>query len=190
MKAAKQKTREVAGILVRYTTNKHNDVDGLVLDQQGDLKDIKFPPHTARFIRDLAGEGDTVHLVLEDKPHPEHKHPEHKLHLSSIGNATTHQQFSVGSVKPPHPPEAGHLVPFTIPKPQFTRGGKHDEITGVIFEDKYIHLHPKEYEEGEDALASAAVLHVKAKKRTADAGFVNAGGYTVYHAHSVTIGEN
>ena len=92
-------------------------------------------------------------------------------------------------MKPPHPPETGQLVPFVISKPAFTRGGKHDEITGVLFEDKLIHLHPEEYEEGEEALASADVIHVKAKKRIADAGFVNADGYAVYHTHSVTLGE-
>jgi hypothetical protein len=193
MKKAKQHIREVRGAIARFTTNKHNDIDGLVIDQQGDLVDVKFPPHTARFIRDVAVEGDTAQIILHDKPHPPHHghdHPKPRLQLTSIENTSTLQQFSVESVEPPHPPETGHLVPFTIPKPQFTRGGKHDEITGVIFEDKYIHLHPEEYEEGEKALASAAVLQVKAKKRTADAGFVNAAGYTVYHAHSVTIGKN
>ena len=188
MKTAKQ--REVTGAIVRYTTNKHSDTDGLVIDQQGDLKEAKFPPHTARFIRDIAAEGDPIRLVLHDKPHPAHKHPTSRLEVVTIENTTTHQQFSIESIKPPHPPETGQLVSFTIPKPQFTRGGKRDEITGVIFDAKYIHLHPEEYEEGEAALASAAVLHVKAKKRSADAGFVNAGGYTVYHAHSVDIGKN
>lgn len=193
MKAAKQNTQEVIGVIVRYTANKHNDVDGLVIDQQGDLKEVKFPPHTARFIRDLATEGDTVQLVLLDKPHPPHpghKHPTSRLHLVSVENTKSHKQFSIDSIKPPHPPETGHLVTFTIPKPRYTHGGKHDEITGVIFEDKYIHLHPDEYEEGEEALTSAAVLHVKAKQRKPDAGFVNTGGYAVYHAHSVDIGKN
>jgi len=193
MEKAKQNTLEVRGAIVRYTSNKHNDIDGLVIDEQGDLMDIKFPPHTARFVRDVAAEGDTVQLVLHDKSHPPHHghdHPKPRLHLASIENTGTQQQFRVESVEPPHPPETGRLVPFTIAKPKFTRGGKHDEITGVIFEDKYIHLHPEEYEDGEKALASAAVLQVKAKKRTADAGFVNAGGYTVYHAHSLRIGKN
>jgi hypothetical protein len=187
MKKAKQHTQELTGAVVRYTTNKHNDVDGLVLDQHGALVDIKFPPHTARFVRDVAAEGDTVQIV-------QHKTPHH-VHLDTIENTTTHQQFSVESVQPPHPPETGRLIPFTIPKPRFTRGGKEGKkgkeakITGVIFENNYIHLHPDEYKAGEDALSKAAVLHVKAKKRTADAGFVNADGYTVYHAHSINIGE-
>jgi hypothetical protein len=193
MTPAKQNNKEVEGAIVRYTSNQHNDVDGLVIDRQGDLVEVKFPPHTARFVRDIAAEGDTVRLALHEKPKPSddgHKHSKSRLDLTSIENTTTHQQFNIGSVKPPHPPETGHLVSFTVPKPQFTRGGKHDEITGVIFEDKFIHLHPKEYEEGEEALASAEVLQIKAKRRTADTGFVNAGGYTVYHAHSLTIGEN
>jgi hypothetical protein len=193
MKSAKQTTREITGAIVRYTSNKHNDIDGLVVDQQGDLVDVKFPPHTARFVRDVAADGDSVHLVLQDKPQPSHRgyeHPKHKLHLASIENTSTHQQFSVESEKPPHPAETGSLVSFTIPKPEFTRSGKKDEITGVIFEGKYIHLHPEEYETEEDVLESAVLLRVKAKKRTADAGFVNAAGYTVYHAYSLQIGEN
>jgi hypothetical protein len=193
MKAAKQHQQEVTGAVIRYTANKHNDVDGLVIDQQGDQKEVKFPPHTAKFIRKVAAEGDAVTLVLEEKAHPphhDHKHPKPKLHLASIENSNTHQQFDVASVKPPHPPETGGLVPFTITKPRFTRGGKHDEITGVVFEDKYIHLHPEEYEGEGKALASAAILHVKAKKRTDSAGFVNNDGYTVYHAHSLSIGAN
>jgi hypothetical protein len=192
MKTANLKTREVTGAIVRYTTNKHNDIDGLVVDQEGALKDVKFPPHTARFIRDVAVEGDTVRLTLQDKPHPPHhghNDPKPRLQLSSIEITSAHRQFSVGSVKPPHPPETGSLVTFTISKPQFTRGGKHDEITGVVFEDNYIHLHPEQYDQGVDALASASVVHIKAKKRSTEAGFVNAGGHTVYHAHVLTIGE-
>jgi hypothetical protein len=193
MKAAKHNTREVRGAIVRYTSNKHKDIDGLVIDQEGTLMDVKFPPHTARFVQDVAATGDTVTLMVHDKPHPPdhgHKHPAPKLQLISIENTSTLQQFAVESVKPPHPPETGRLVPFTIANPQFTHGGKHDEITGVLFEDKYIHLHPEEFEEGEAALAAAAVLHIKAKKRKTDAGFVNTGNYAVYHAHSLHIGEN
>ena len=193
MKKAKQDIREVRGVIVCYTSNKHHDIDGLVIDEEGDLTDIKFPPHTARFVRDVAAEGDTVQVILHDKPHPPHHghdHPKPKLQMVSIENTSTHRQFSIESVEPPHPPESGQLVPFTIAQPQFTHGGKHGEITGVIVEDKYIHLHPEEYEKGGKALTSAAVLKVKAKKRIADAGFVNAEGYTVYHAHSVIIGEN
>lgn len=196
MKAAKQSTQEITGVIVRYTTNKHNDIDGLVIDQQGDLTEVKFPPHTARFICDVAKQGDTVHVTLHDKPHPPHaghKQPKSRPQLVNIENTGSHEQFNVESIKPPHPAETGHLVTFTIPQPQYThagKDGKHDPITGVIFEDKYIHLHPDEYDQGEDALAAARVLHIKAKKRTPDAGFVNAGGYIVYHAHAVDIGNN
>ncbi len=192
MKTANFKTQQITGAIVRYTTNKHNDIDGLVVDQEGALKDVKFPPHTAQFIRDLAGEGDIVRLILQDKPHPPHhghNNPKRRLHLDSIESISARRKFIVGSVKPPHPPETGRVVTFTISKPQFTRGGKHHEITGILFEDNYIHLHAEEFDQQEDALASAGVLHIKAKKRSTEAGFVNADGHTVYHAHALTIGE-
>jgi hypothetical protein len=78
---------------------------------------------------------------------------------------------------------------MTISHPQYTRGGKDDEITGVLFGDKYIHLHPREYDASTRELETAATIRVKAKPRTTEAGFVNAGGYQVYHAQSLDIGD-
>jgi len=192
MKTAKQNTLEVTGTVTRFTRNRHNDIDGVIIDKQGELVEIKFPPHTARYIREVASEGNTVRLYSAEKakpPRPGHRHKKANRHLISIENSDDHRQFHVESMTPPHPPETGRLVAFTIPRPQYTRGEKSDEITGVIFEDKYIHLHPEEYPGGQEALTLASVLHVKAKQRKPDAGFVNADGYIVYHAHSVSAEE-
>ena len=196
MNTVKERKPEVSGIIVRYTTNRHDDFDGFVLDQQGHTVEVRFPPHTARFIREIAAEGDTVGLVLREKPHPAHhehpagekpKEPRPVLHLVAIENLTIREKFDVESVKPPHAPEAGDMIEFTIHQPKFTRAGKEAAITGVIHEGKFIHLHPDESKEDKDALAKARVLHIKAKRRTGTSGFVNAHGYKVYHAHSVKV---
>lgn len=185
MKVSKASFQTVGGRLVRFTANKHRDVDGLIIDQQGVSFEVKFPPHTARFIMELVAEGATVKLVVDEK------HPGIRRRLITIENSGTGEQFDVESVKAPHPPETGPVKRFTIPKPQFTRGGKEgerDHITGVVFGDRFIHLHPDEYEGGGKSLESADVIHVEAKKRTTDSGFVHSDGFSVFHAHSVTIG--
>src|SRR5581483_8843437 len=107
-------------------------------------------------------------------------------HLVSMENEATGEKREVDSIKPPHSAESGHMVEFIIRQPKFTRAGKHDEITGVVHEGKFIHLHPDEYED-KGALEAAQVLHIKAKQRTGSTGFVNAHGHIVYHAHSVTV---
>ena len=193
MKKAHQHSTEISGAIVRYTTNKHHDIDGFVIDMQGKSAEVRFPPHTAKFVREIAAENDTVNLIVQEKPHPPHagdKIPASKFHLDSIENSKSGQHFSVDSIKPPHPAETGRVVSFSIPHPQFAHGGKKNEITGVVFEGKFIHLHPDEYDASPDEILAAPAIHVKAKQRTTDAGFVNADGYTVYHAQNVDVGKN
>ena len=193
MKKADKHSSEISGTIVRYTTNKHHDIDGFVLDSQGRSLDVKFPPHTAKFIREIAAEQDAINLVVHEKPHP--PHPGHrqapgKLHLEIIEHPKSGRHFNVDSIKPPHPAETGRAVSFSIPHPQFIRGGKGNDITGIVVEGKFIHLHPGEYEASPDEMLAAPTLHVTAKQRTTGAGFVNADGYTVYHAQTVDIGKD
>ena len=171
--------KPIKAIVLRYTTNKHQDIDGMIVDQNGKNTTIKFPPHTAKFIRDTAAEGEEVEMSLDSDP----KH--HRL--ATIKNTNTGRSFDIESVDPPHPAETGRMLKFSITEPQYTRGGKHGGITGVIFDNKYIHLHPDEYEGGEEGLESAATLHIKAKKRLETSGFLHEQGLPVYHSHEVEI---
>lgn len=181
MKAAKGNKQTVQGVVAHYLTNKHDDYDRLVLTTEGRSLELKFPPHTARFIQELGTNGAVVEVVYDEKHH------DHKRHLSSVRNVNSDKTIDIKDIKPPHPPETGHLVTFDIAYPKFTRGGKHDEITGIVTDNNFIHFHPEEYEEDESAWMSAPALRVKAKKRTDDAGFVNSHGHIVYHTHSVEI---
>ena len=178
-----EKKKVMQGINVRYLTNKHDDYDKLVIKQNGKNSEIKFPPHTARFVRAAGSEGDTVEVETREDHHPG------KMRLVSIRNIAGGKAFVVDSVKPPHPPESGRLVSFTVTAPEFTRGGKDNAITGILFEGAFIHFHPEEYDEPEETWTAAPVLYVKAKKRTESAGFMNASGHAVYHLHEVEIGD-
>jgi hypothetical protein len=194
MKAKEDNVQALTGAVFGFKTNKHRDIDGLILDQGEKKVEVKFPPHTARFVQDIAKPNDSVRVTVKEKPHGLHKGLRHehppKFHLVSIENTTSTKQFSVEACEPPHPAETGNLESFVIKKPEFTTGGKHKEITGVLFEGKYFHLHPEEYELSEKALKAAAKLRVKAKKRREDAGFVNDKGYSVYHTHSLEIDQS
>lgn len=178
-----EKNKLVRGVVTRYLTNRHDDYDRLVIEQNGKRTEIKFPPHTARFIREVGPEGAGVEVEAGEDKHPG------KRRLLSIRNVTSGNSFEVHSVKPPHPPETGKLVSFEIRRPRFTRGGKDNAITGIVLKDTFIHFHPEEYDEPEETWTAAPVLYVKARKRTESAGFVNASGHVVYHLHEVEIGD-
>lgn len=187
MKSVKEHATEITGVIRRFTANKHFDIDGMEIEKGGEVLAVKFPPHTARFVQVVAGIGDKVKVGTDEKPHPPHhkdRHHKPKLHLSWIESISGGKRFEVDAVKPPHPVETGRVVGFSISQPVYTRGGKENEITGVIHEGNFFHLHPDEYEADLDP---ASVLVLKAKKRSDKAGFVNEGGYAVYHTHSVSV---
>ena len=94
--------QQLRGTVLKYTSNKHEDYDGMSVRVNSKTIEVKFPPHTARFIRDIAREGDDVLLVTDEKGH------HHKIHLQSIENPKTGKRFDTADVKPPHPAETVH----------------------------------------------------------------------------------
>lgn len=189
----KHEGETVTGLVESFTINPHQDLDGMVILHDGTRMLVKFPPHTAAYVRKVAPEGQVVTVVYEDHEHhgpahgPRGKEPhDHPPKKELVRIESCDAEFEVKVVPPPHTNETNQVFSLKIKKPEFTKGKK-GELTGIRSDGRFIHLKPKETEAISRELVTAAELKIRARKRLQRLGFVNVQGDEVYHGLSVEL---
>ena len=178
-----KKEKYQAGILEQFTFNKDNDINGLIISENGDQLTVKFPPHTAALVMDIANPGDLVELLYNE--HPKHKdthRPEREV--ADITNKGTGKSVTFAEFPAPKLADSVEVFEFEIAHPEFCQGKK-DELTGIKFDDKFIHLKSHDTEPLRKDFLLGSPIKVKAKRRLENLGFVNMSGLKVYHATAI-----
>ncbi|MDP9080317.1 MAG: hypothetical protein M3O71_23065 [Bacteroidota bacterium] len=172
-----------AGILEQFTYNKHNDINGLIISENGDQLTVKFPPHIAEQVMNIVNPGDLVELLYnEHSKHKDSHRPERELEI--ITNKGTGKSVTMAESPAPKPVDSVEVFEFEIAHPELCKGKK-EEFTGIKLDDKFIHLKSHDAEPLRKHLLLGTAIKVKAKRRLENLGFVNVSGLKVYHATAI-----
>lgn len=174
----KQET-EVSGVVKKYLSNKHGDVDAFEIQTDEKAIKINFPPHTAKTIKTNAVEGTFATVVYQsetkkDEPAGDKKA---KLKLVSISGIPT-GELIVKDLKPQKSADEPVAETLTLTEYELLKGKK-GELTGIKHGNKLFHVH-KEDQELSDIIKPGAALEITAVKRMDD-GFVNEHNDEVFH---------
>lgn len=168
------------GVINEFKSNKHGDVDGLVITTDNGPLTLHFPPHTAKSVMAHVATGETVYVDYAEETKPDKKP---KAVLKAIRKEEHGESMPIGDVKPEKP--AKNDATETIAPDQFTLVlDKKEKPIAIRVADKYIHL-PKN-KQISDSIRPDSRLAIEAEPRT-DSGFVQEQGLTVYHLKRIRI---
>ena len=176
-----EKTRiHSSGVANEFKSNKHGDVDSLVITTDNGPLSLHFPPHTAKSVMAHVAAGEPVYVDYAEEAKPDKKP---KSVLKAIRKEQHSESMPVGDKKPEKP--AKNDTTETIAPDQFTLVlDKNEKPIAIRVADKYIHL-PKN-KQLSDSIRPDSTLEIEAEPRI-DSGFVQEQGLTVYHLKSISI---
>ncbi len=180
MNTTEKTLTQANGVLNEFKSNKHGDVDGLVITTDNGPLTLHFPPHTAKSVMAQVAAGETVYVDYAEEAKPDKKP---KAVLKAVRKEQHGESMSIGDKKPEKPAKNGTTE--TITPDQFTLVlDKKEKPIAIRVADKYIHL-PKN-KQISDTIRPDSTLVIEAEPRT-DSGFVQEHGLTVYHLKSISI---
>jgi|GEM_PF-4455353 hypothetical protein len=176
-----EKTRiHSSGVANEFKSNKHGDVDSLVITTDNGPLTLHFPPHTAKSVMAHIAVGDTVYVDYAEEAKPDKKP---KSVLKAVRKEQHGESMPIGDKKPEKP--AKNDATETITPDLFTLVlDKKEKPVAIRVADKYIHLPTNK--QISDSIRPDSTLAIEAEPRT-DSGFVQEQGLTVYHLKSISI---
>ncbi len=118
------------------------EIDGLLLDVDGEAVQVNIPPDRVGGVAELIGQDVEMKVGPEPKvaEHPKGEHRVHKLVAFKGG----HEKVPAGPVHKPHPPHHGGDESAELTgKVERLNYAKHGEANGVVLDGgEFIHLKP------------------------------------------------
>lgn len=172
-------TQQLRGFVLKYGNNPSGDVDKLVLQNNNEITELHFPPHTAKQVLSIAPLGARVTVTVNTKQGKKEK----ANALQIITNA--HRTLYIDEIAPP-PPAQGNEVTVSGTSVQIKKdeGGK---INSFVLSGKLIALPPHEAETIVPLLTGAKKIMVKGSERDTVNGFVNINGLQLLKPSVITI---
>ena len=176
---------QLTGIIDKYKTNKHGDIDAVEIDKAGRTEKINFPPHTARAVMNVANEGENVEIIYNEdlKKGPE-ANKKSKNKLVSIRLVNSANTLMIADIHPQKPGFHGTSESFEIDAFELLNDKK-GELIAIRSANNLFHIH-KEIRSFSEMIKNEPILKITALKRV-DEGFINAEHLKVYHIQSYDI---
>lgn len=173
-------TQRMNGMVTRYGSNGHGDIDKMLMKGKAGQLWIHFPPHAARFV--LQATDRQVAVTIEYTADI-HGKGEMNNELRTITDRRNHL-VDLRSIPPP-PPSRGDEVTVSGNK-FYIRKDEEGRMIGFVLAGTLVVLPPHIAENLMPMILTAQELTVKGQQRSDEDGFVNVYG-KVLRPSSITI---
>lgn len=179
--AMEEKEVTLNGIVIKFESNETGDVDELIIRHGDDTTALRFPPHTAQKIMDMAKPSSPVEAIAGKHRGPMDTANVYKLLFLQAGD----EELVVSGLPPP-PPQRGEAVSVTG-KASGISVDREGKIRSFLVGNTLVILPPHVGMNVSKGLRDAGHTTVQGFKRAGGTGFVNIRAADVLRPTSITI---